>query len=125
MLPKKCCYGASANRSLFGSGTILLREDWSRAFYFATITNRVKRFVSDKGHIAARSLGIASETLQCALFQIPEGLGCAKERHGHGLELFGRIAVNTRAIFPVDRNNNLVMGHLGSQCAGINLPITR
>lgn len=42
-----------------------------------------------------------------ALLLVPDGLCGTKKRDSNGLKLFGRVAIVTRTILLVDRQNNL------------------
>ena len=55
-------------------------------------------------------LAVVPKALQFALFLIPDGLCGTKKRDSNGLKLFGRVAVVTRAILLVYRENNLGQG---------------
>lgn len=50
---------------------------------------------------------VVPKAFQFALFLIPDGLCGTKKRDSNGLKLFGRVAIVSRAIVLVYRENNL------------------
>jgi hypothetical protein len=50
---------------------------------------------------------IVPKAFQLALFLTPDSLCSTKKRHSNGFKLFGRVAIVTRAILLVYRENNL------------------